>query len=95
MVCGFLTLLDVGAALLQDLLPPVTTWFKFYEYYNILNFFFTITKFTLAVHVLDKSGRKHCSFQHASMVLAILILVVFKVLGEFNRTHLPPLPDPT
>ena len=27
------------------------------------------------------------------MVLAIFILVVFQVLAEFNRPHLPPLPD--
>ena len=87
-------LLGVGAALLKDLLLPGTTWFKFYEYYNILNFFFTITKFTLAVHVLDKSGRENFSFQHASMVLAIFILVVFQVLEDFNMTHLPTLPDP-
>ena len=27
------------------------------------------------------------------MILAILIIVVFQVLVEFNRPHLPPLPD--
>ena len=45
------------------------------------------------MHVLEKAGRKHVSFKHASMVLAIFILVVFQVLAEFNRPHLPPLPD--
>ena len=45
------------------------------------------------MHVLEKAGRKHFSFKYASMVLAILILVVFQVLAEFNRPHLPPLPD--
>ena len=29
---GFLMILDVGYALLQDLLPPGTTWFKIHEY---------------------------------------------------------------
>ena len=46
------------------------------------------------MHVLDKSGRKHFSFQHVSMVLDIFIIVLFQVLADFKRTHLPPLPDP-
>ena len=91
---GFLTLLAVVAALLQDFLPPGPNWFKIHEYCNRLNFFFTITDFALAVHVLEKSGRKHFSFNHASMVLAIFILVVFQDLVEFNRPHLTPPPDP-
>ena len=56
-----------------------TTWFKIHEYCNSLNFFFTITDFALAVHVLEESGRKHFSFKHASMVLYIFIIVVFQV----------------
>ena len=52
------------------------------------------TAFSLAVHVLEKYGREKNSFKHASMGLAILILVIFQVLSEFNRPHLPPPPDP-
>ena len=55
----FLTLLAVGAALLQNFLPPGTTWFKIHEYSHSLNFFFTITTFAFAVHVLEKDGRKY------------------------------------
>ena len=57
----------------------------------------TETYFTLEVHALEKYGRKCFSFKDVSMVVAILILVVFQVLEEFNRPHLsplPPLPDP-
>ena len=57
LVWGFLTLLDVGAALLQDILLPVTTWFKIHEYCNRLYCFFTTTAFALTVHVLEKNGR--------------------------------------
>ena len=89
---GFLALLAIGAALLKYFLPPGHTWSKIHEYCNSLNCFFTITAFALAVHVLEKSGRKHFCFNHASMYLAILILVVFQVLTEFNRPHLPPPP---
>ena len=88
----FLTLLAVGADLLRDFLPPDTTWFKIHEYCNRLNFFFTITYFSLAVHVLDKSGRKQFSFKHESMVLDIFIIVFFQVLAGFNRPHIPPPP---
>ena len=87
-------LLAVGAALLRYFLPPGPTWFKIHEYCNSLNFLFTITAFALEVYVLEKYGRKHFYFKHASMVLAIFIIVVFQVLAEFNRPHLPPLPDP-
>ena len=45
------------------------------------------------MHVLEKSGRKHVSFKHENMVLDIFILMVFQVLAEFNRPHLPPIPD--
>jgi len=91
---GFLTPLAVGAALLKDFLPPGPTWFKIHMYCNSLNFFFTITAFALAVHVLEKAGRKHFSFAHASMGLAIFILVIFQVLAAYNRPHLPPAPEP-
>ena len=70
-------LLAIGADLLRYFLPPGPTWFNIHEYSNILNFFFSIAVFALAVHVLEKSGRKHFSFKHASMVLAIFILLVF------------------
>ena len=33
-------------------------------------------------------------FKHASMGLAILVLVVFQVFVAFNRPHLPYTPDP-
>ena len=51
--------LYVGASLLQVLLPPGPTWFNIHKYFNRLNFFFTITAFSLKVHVLETSGRKH------------------------------------
>ena len=92
MAWGFLTLLDIGAALLQDFLPPGPTWFNIYDYCNSLNYFFTITDFDLAGNFLEKYVRKNVSFKHASMVLAIFIIVVFQVLVEFNSPHLPPLP---
>ena len=78
----------VGDALLQDFLPPGPTCFKIHEYCCSLNFFLTITVFALAVHVLEKSD-----FKHASVFLAVFILVVFQVLAEFNRPKLPPLSD--
>ena len=90
---GFLMLLGVGSALFQYLLPPGTTWFKIHDYYNSLNCFFAITSCSLSLHVLEKSGRKHFSFKHASMVLYIFIPVVFQVLAVFNTPHLPPNPD--
>ena len=90
----FFMLLTVGADLLQYFLPRGSTWFKIHEYCNSLNFFFTIIAFALAVHDLEKYGRKHFSFKHLSMFLAIFILVVLQVLVEFNRPHLPPPPDP-
>ena len=86
-------LLDVGADLLQYLLPHGTTWFNIHDYSKILNFLFTIKAFDLSVHVIENSGRKHFSFKHGIMVLAIFILVVFHVLDEFNRPYLPSLPD--
>ena len=89
---GLLLLLAVGAALLRDFLPPHTTCFKIHEYCNILNFFFTITAFALAVLVLEKSGRKRFSFKYASMGPAIFILSVFQVLAKFN---IPPPPPPS
>ena len=91
---GFLMLLAVGAALLRDFFPPGTTWFKINEYCNSLNCLFTITYFALAVHVLEKAGRENFSFKHASMGLAIFIVVVFQVLAAFNRPHPPHPPDP-
>ena len=87
---GFLTLSAVGAALLQHFLPPGLIWFNIHEYCNSLNLFFAITSFALAVHVLEKSERKQFSFKHASMGLAIFILVVFQYFVAFNRPHLPP-----
>ena len=75
----FLKLLAVGSALLQYFLAPGTTWFRIHYYCNSLNFLFTITSFALAVHVLQKYGSKHFSFNHAIMVLSIFILVVFQV----------------
>ena len=51
-----------------------------------------MTEFALAVHVLEKPGRKHFSFKHASMGIDIFILVVFQVLAEFNRSYHPPNP---
>ena len=93
MAWGFLMLLAVGDALLQYFLLPGTTWFKIHDYCNIINFFFTTTSFALAVHVLEKYGRKHVYFKRASMVLVIFIPVVFQVLEEFNRAQLSPLPD--
>ena len=91
---GFLMLLDVGVALLRDLLPPDPIWFKIHECCNILYCFFTIIYFAFTVHVLEKSGRKNFSFKHASMGLSIFILVVFQVLQAFNRPHITPPPDP-
>ena len=42
LVWGFLTLLDIGAYLLQYFFPTGPTWFKIHEYCNILNCLFTI-----------------------------------------------------
>ena len=92
LVWVFLTLLDIGAALLQYFLPPGPNWFKIHYYCNRINFFFAITSFALVVHVLEKYGRKYVSFKHASLGPAILILVVFQVLASFNRPHIPPPP---
>ena len=91
MAWGFLTLLAVGTSLLQDFLPSGPTWFKIYYYCKIFNFFFTTTYFALEVHVLEKSERKFFYFKHASMVLAILTLVVLQGLAAFNSPPLPPL----
>ena len=88
---GFLALLDVGAALLQYFPHPGLTWFNIHEYCSSLNYFFTITAFALAVHILDKDGRKHFSLKHTSMVLSIFIVVVFQVWMVFNT---PPPSDP-
>ena len=52
----------------------------------------TIISFALAVHILEKFGRKHFSFKHAIMVLALFVLVVFQVFVALNRPHLPPPP---
>ena len=101
MACGilaglaweFLTLLAVGAALLQYFLPPSTNWLNIHEYCNILNYFFTMIAFSLAVRVLEKSGRNPFYFKHASIGLAILIFVVLQVLAAFNMENLPPPPD--
>ena len=46
------------------------------------------------MHVLEKSVRKNFDLKHASMVLAIFIIVVFQVLVEFKRLQLPPPPGP-
>ena len=46
------------------------------------------------MHVLEKSGRRHFYFKHASMFLSILLFVVSQVLAEFNSPRLPPLPYP-
>ena len=54
-------LFSVDDSLLQYFLPPGPTWFKIHEYCNIINFFFTITVFSLALHVIEKCGRKHFS----------------------------------
>ena len=78
---GFLTLLDVGTSSLQYFLPPGATCFKIHEYFKIINFLFSVTDFDLVVNVLEKSVKKQFSFKHASMVLAILILVVFPGFG--------------
>ena len=85
---GFLTLLNVGAALLSDLLHLGDNWFKIHEYCNILNCLFIITAFALEGHVLEKYGRKQFYLKRTSMGLAIFILVVFQVLEEFNRPHI-------
>ena len=53
----FFTLLAVYTALLQYSFPHGPTWFNIHDYCNSLKFVFTITAFSLAVHVLDKSGR--------------------------------------
>ena len=45
------------------------------------------------MHVLEKYWRKHFSFKHVSMGLAIFILVVFQVFAAFNRPHHPSTPD--
>ena len=87
-------LLAVGAALLQYFLPTGPTWFNIREYYNSLNFLFTIPAFALAVHVVEKDGRKLISFKHAIMDLDIFIIVVFHVLATFNSPHLLIPPDP-
>ena len=52
-----LTLLAVGADLLQDFFPPGPTWFKIHEYCNIINCFFT----TISSYS-DRTDRKsgHC-----------------------------------
>ena len=91
---GFLMLLDVGYALLRYLILPGTTWFNIHYYCNRLNCFFAITSFALSVHVIEKYGRKHFYFKHASMVPSIFILVVFQVLAVFNTPHLSTPPDP-
>ena len=77
------------ADLLQYFLPPGIAWFKIHEYCNSLNFYFTMTAFALAVLVLDKSGSKHFSFKHDSIVLYIHPCD-FQVLATFKRPHLPP-----
>ena len=94
LVWGFLTLLNVGADLLQYFIPPGTTWFKMHEYHISLKFFFTLTAFALSAHMIDKSGRKHFSFKHASMGLAKFILVIFQFWGDLkdhtSHTSLTP-----
>ena len=55
---GFLMLLAVGTSLLQDLIPPGTTWFEIHEYCNRLNCFFNKPYFDLAVHVIEKSVKE-------------------------------------
>ena len=85
---GIFDALGCWHCFLKYLLPPGPTWFNIHEYRNSLKIFFTITAFVLSVHFIDKSGRKHFSFKHVSMVLAIFILVVFQVLAEFNRLQL-------
>ena len=89
---GFLALLAIRDDSLGDLLPNGPTMFKIHEYCNSISCFFTITSFTLSVHVLDKTGLKQFSFKHASMVLSILILVLLQVLEVFNRPYLSPPP---
>ena len=86
---GYLTPLDVGAALLQYFLAPGNTWFNIYKYCNSLRIFFTITYFPLEMHVIEKYGRTQFSFKHSRMGLAILILVGFQLLVAFNRP--PPV----
>ena len=61
---------------------------QIHDYCNILNHLFTITDFDLAVHVLEKARRKHFSFKHVIMGLAIFILVVLNILAAFNRPNL-------
>ena len=85
LACGFLNILAVGAALLQDFLPPCPTWLKIHDYCKSLNILFSVKAFALAVHVLEKYGRKNFSFKHVSMVLAIFILVIFQVLESFKK----------
>ena len=91
---GGVTLLTVGAVLLRYFFPPGTNWFRIHEYCNSLKSFFTITAFDLALCVIEKYGRKKIYFRHVIMGLAIFILVVFQILVEFSRPHLPPPPHP-
>ena len=88
----FLTILAVSAVLLQDFFPPGPTWFKNHECCNRIKFVFTIIDFFLAVHGIEKSGKKHFSFKHASMILDKLFLVTFQVLAEIKSQHLPSPP---
>ena len=92
---GFLAMLAVGATLLQYFLPPGPIWFKIRrENYNILNYFFTITAFALALYVTETFVSKNISFKHASMVRAIFVLVVFQVWCHLTgHTSHPLIPS--